>query len=631
MTLGDAAYGVARDEYHERFVSAMQAHRFESDAPRSGLVDSIALAEAGLREQPGDPELLDQIDDARAAIADALTLEPAAYSARHDFEAWVAAEMQRRVWLLWVCTRPDMQRAVCDHCARDPVFWVDNFLWTFDPRPSKSPNVIPFVLWGFQREILRSICFATDATGRLWPTVIDKSRDMGVTWVALVALLWGWQFHGQSFGLISRTQADVDDNSEIPDSLFGRLRFLLSMQPRWLRPEYVSRYCALQQPATGSTDGAIIKGTSTVDDAFRSKRYRRVFVDEANMIRDLRAVMASINDVTEAPLLVSSAKGRGTHFARIVHGDEGDVHEHGSDLADAVGWLHYRAHYSLHPDRDQTTERGRAWRRREQARRTRWEWQQEQEIDYAASMPARIFHAFGASSHVYRWPAWREHIAPIVAGRDVSWIEGWDFGDGLSLTFVVWVAYDHTDDVAYVYDWRAWQGGDVRQVALDVHEAGWRTSFDEYGDRRAPTYRVGDPAGLTASAQRVGGRVAQTSSWVENLRPYGIDITPQYIRSPYNAFQLVNRKLTEHRILFSPFTAERRAQDQAIPPLAESVGLHHWAVRGNAQTAVEYEGRDAMQAHKGVHSHGCDALVYAMAKIWSPQGFAPQLKRTAHV
>ena len=69
--------------------------------------------------------------------------------------------------------------------------------------------------------------------------LIDKPRGMGLTW--LIAAYMNWRFlfspHHSSF-VLSRTETEVDDGTTNPDSsIFGKLRWQLSMHPKWMLPD----------------------------------------------------------------------------------------------------------------------------------------------------------------------------------------------------------------------------------------------------------------------------------------------------------------------------------------------------------------------------------------------------------
>ena len=78
---------------------------------------------------------------------------------------------------------PAFAKDVKECCRRDPVFFVNAFCWTYDPR-SKPFTRIPLILYDFQEEALIKIIRAIGNRDLL----IEKSRDMGVSWCVLAVV-----------------------------------------------------------------------------------------------------------------------------------------------------------------------------------------------------------------------------------------------------------------------------------------------------------------------------------------------------------------------------------------------------------------------------------------------------------
>ncbi len=75
-------------------------------------------------------------------------------------------------------------------CARDPLFYINTFCWTYDPRPKKglsgqqTPHTIPFNTYPYQDEVFREIFEALGVED----AAAEKSRDMGASWMFLLAV-----------------------------------------------------------------------------------------------------------------------------------------------------------------------------------------------------------------------------------------------------------------------------------------------------------------------------------------------------------------------------------------------------------------------------------------------------------
>ncbi len=120
------------------------------------------------------------------------------------------------------------QAAAFELCRRDPLFFFNHFLWTYDPRV--TPSELPFVPYDYQREYINTVMSGIDTGESL---LTQKSRDMGVTWMILGVFLYRWLLKDENFLLGSRKEEYVDKLGDM-DTHFERLRFMLRLLPNWL-------------------------------------------------------------------------------------------------------------------------------------------------------------------------------------------------------------------------------------------------------------------------------------------------------------------------------------------------------------------------------------------------------------
>jgi hypothetical protein len=186
-------------------------------------------------------------------------------------------------------------------CRTDILFWVNSFAWTFDPR--KDISIIPFVSWPFQDRALMIL----DRFVGQEDVGIEKSRDMGASWLCLLLFLHRWQFHeGQAFQLISRREALVDALGD-PDSLFWKLDFLLKNQPAFLIPRFSRKRLSFVNHDNGST----MDGASTTADVGRGGRRTAMLIDEFGAFEtaDSHGVNAATADNTRCRIYNSTYQG----------------------------------------------------------------------------------------------------------------------------------------------------------------------------------------------------------------------------------------------------------------------------------------------------------------------------------
>jgi len=252
-------------------------------------------------------------------------------------------------------------------CSRDILFYVNTFVWTHDPR--KKPTELPFITYDYQDEAILEIVRCIEE-GEDLP--IEKSRDMGATWMVLVAFEWFWHFRSfNNFLVVSRNQGLVDSSGS-PDTLFWKLDFLLEKQPGWLKPPVSRILLHIQNLETGS----VIDGESTTGDVARGGRYTSILLDEFASVPDGQKVLSASRDATRSRIINSTPKGRGNAFYRFV--------------AKAANKL--TLHWSLHPEKakglscDAEGKPTSPWYEREKLRASHpMEIAQELDIDYLTS------------------------------------------------------------------------------------------------------------------------------------------------------------------------------------------------------------------------------------------------------
>ena len=145
----------------------------------------------------------------------------------------------RREILLKAKTDPIYREKTRALVFKDPLFFFNVFAWTFDVR--KKPNHhIPFCTYPFQDEIILDLVGAIKEATSLNPQdrLIEKSRDMGVSWICILVFeyLWLQPDGGFDFLLGSRIEDYVDKKGDMR-TLFEKARYNLYRLPGWLQPK----------------------------------------------------------------------------------------------------------------------------------------------------------------------------------------------------------------------------------------------------------------------------------------------------------------------------------------------------------------------------------------------------------
>jgi hypothetical protein len=179
--------------------------------------------------------------------------------------------------------------------------------------------------------------------------IIEKSRQIGETWLFAAVLVWLLLFHPSLVGgALHTVGAEIDDGGErnTVKSLFGKVRYIVRRLPEgaapgWRDGGYPLRFWPLsnQGPAKveNQANGAVVYGEGQKDDPFRGSTLDYVLVDEAARVRHGEQVHAAIDDACPT----------GKAYLSTPYGDE-NVHARLADERPA-GYRYLRLHWSTHP------------------------------------------------------------------------------------------------------------------------------------------------------------------------------------------------------------------------------------------------------------------------------------------
>ena len=76
---------------------------------------------------------------------------------------------------------PELREVQLRMCANDILYWVNLYCATYDPR--KTPSTIPFITYPYEDTLLLELVESIKCQKDI---LIEKSRDMGVTWCVVL-------------------------------------------------------------------------------------------------------------------------------------------------------------------------------------------------------------------------------------------------------------------------------------------------------------------------------------------------------------------------------------------------------------------------------------------------------------
>ena len=260
----------------------------------------------------------------------------------------------------------ERKRLLWQLCSRDIYFWCNSFVWTYNPRLTDCPER-PFNTYPFQDRAIEMI----DSHIGKRDLAMDKSRDMGATWLVLTVFLHHWLFKPmESFMLLSRKQ-DLVDTVDDPDCLMWKLDFILKHLPAWMVPRLNRTLLMLKNQENGST----IAGDATTGDAAVGGRRTAAFLDEFSRVEEGQEIWNGMADVTNSRIVCGTPWGTGGKFYEIMHGNT----------------YRLRLHWCVHPEKaaglylDSKGKERSPWYDNECNRRDRQDIAQNLDIDYLKS------------------------------------------------------------------------------------------------------------------------------------------------------------------------------------------------------------------------------------------------------
>jgi hypothetical protein len=378
-----------------------------------------------------------------------------------------------------------LERVELERCRRDAVYWFDNWAWTYDPRNVADglPAYVPFDLFERQAELLRWIAARVAAREE---GLLEKSRDVGWTWVAAGFALHAWRFAPGFKTTIGSRKEEYVDRIGDPDSIFEKMRLLLYRLPIWMRPDnFHSDVDDNFRRLINRDNGNVVVGEAG-DNMGRGGRATLYLIDEGAFIERADRVEAAIQGNADCRIWASSSNGPGNLFSRKRHS--------GRLRPDQIFTFHYRDD----PRKDTT------WVAKKKGELEAHIWAAEYEIDYSASIEGVVIPG--------KWVEAATRLAQLVDIQRVGpGVGGLDVGGGKAKSVFVgrfdvlvvapeyWLEPDTTDTAN-----RALDHAEALGVAVLNYDAigigqGVQSTLTRSDRTKVKTVgiNVGDPASYT--------------------------------------------------------------------------------------------------------------------------------------
>ena len=194
-------------------------------------------------------------------------------------------------------------------CKQDILYWFKNYAWTDKNDslyPKEYPTVIPFMPYPFQEECIVEVW---DSIIKWESVFIEKSRQMGISWIIVAIFVYGFIFHNHKYLILSQKQDDVDKIGDMK-SLFEKARFIIRNLPNWMLPKGFNKnehmsYMRISRPdSTGS-----ITGESANPNASRWGTYTAIFPDEFAFQSNAASINKAMASASPCRIYTSTPNG----------------------------------------------------------------------------------------------------------------------------------------------------------------------------------------------------------------------------------------------------------------------------------------------------------------------------------
>ncbi len=285
-----------------------------------------------------------------------------------------------------------LQAIEIETCKKDILYFFKNYLYT-DKNSSiytwDEPNCLPFVPYEFQEEYITEVWDSimqwtkpyserTDLTN----IFVEKSRQMGISWVTMAIFVYWFIFYNHKYLVISQKWDDVDKIWNMK-ALLEKVRFMIRNIPKWMQPKwYDHKFMTISRwDWTWS-----ITWESANPDASRWWTYHAIFMDEMASMQNAVAINTAASSATPCRIFNSTPKWEWNEFYRMRKATTDFINTEWQLVKASIKWLRY--HWTEHPL--YTTE----WYNLRIQGMSPEKIAQELEIDYNTSVEWRVYKDF---------------------------------------------------------------------------------------------------------------------------------------------------------------------------------------------------------------------------------------------
>lgn len=350
----------------------------------SGAEPQDAARTSGYLEIPG------------VTLSDGVTPDPMPFD-HVEWQLWYVRVLAHRVRVKQLCNQSGSagenarrtQKALCKQPdGLGHIYWLITFCFLTEQRQEGAGVIRPFIVYPRQAELILAIHQTMKAPpGTNASLAVEKSRDVGATWIDSSHHAWCWLFESYYTGLLISEDADKVDKKNDQNCWMWKIDFLLGRYmrgvgndyPKWLMPKGCvwgvneQNFRTLLQ-LTNLETSATIQGEAQNVTAGRSARVRKASIDEAAFNQYFGDIWNLLANTTDHRFAYSTAGMKPPDFYNLVHGKEG----YRRPRVMRIEWHHI-------PGRD------RAWLEAKRSEMKRSDFEREVMINYLAGSGSVVY------------------------------------------------------------------------------------------------------------------------------------------------------------------------------------------------------------------------------------------------
>jgi hypothetical protein len=220
----------------------------------------------------------------------------------------------RKARLIKCNADPELQALAIAACKRDLFTWINDWVWTYDPR--ESPSTLPFTLFPIQEDYLRWRRLRLDGRQH---GLVEKTRGAGMTWLNVADQTHHWLFTSDFTGNFGSRKEELVDRLGDPKCIFEKIRFILRWLPPWMLPEgFDMKKHAGHLKIINPANGSIIAGEGG-DNMGRGGRSTLYDWDEVAVTPRQESVERALSENTDTIYYTSTVNGQNWFWKKRSH------------------------------------------------------------------------------------------------------------------------------------------------------------------------------------------------------------------------------------------------------------------------------------------------------------------------